>query len=216
MLEVLKANWKLYAVLGVLAALLVMWGCWEMWGKPAPKVPEVYKPAIAQTDGSVVLEKKPDPGAVVKQQLPPGAKVERMASVTVQPRAATRVAVPVAQPASNPVAQVQGPFFNYSTAPCPPVTVDLSLVRMPDKTRRVIASSPDGAVVGGVDIPVDDAAPAPAPRLWAAGIAADPLRRIGGVFVDRDLGFLRLGVQVNQRELGGLPDQLWVKAGIRW
>lgn len=209
LLPVLKGNWKLYLALAVGLALLVAWGCWELW-KPTPRRPEVYHPAVAQSDGSVVLETKPDPTAKPKQVIPKGAKVERTASVTVQPTAT--ITPPV----------VHGGYYNYSSSqpvaatPCPPVTVDLSLVRMPDQSRRVVASSPDGAVVGGVDIPVEDAAPPPAPKLWAAGIAVDPLRRTGGVFVDRDLGFLRLGAQLNQRELGGLPDQLWIKAGIRW
>ena len=50
-------------------------------------------------------------------------------------------------------------------ADCPEpeaITIDLSLVR--DKTgRRVVASSPDGQVVGGLDIPILDPLPAPPP-----------------------------------------------------
>src|SRR5262249_11961117 len=37
---------------------------------------------------------------------------------------------------------------------CPPAEVDLSLIRSPDKTERVIASSPNGNILSGLDIPV--------------------------------------------------------------
>jgi hypothetical protein len=39
---------------------------------------------------------------------------------------------------------------------CPPAEVDLSLslLQESDKTERVVASSPNGAITGGLDIPV--------------------------------------------------------------
>jgi hypothetical protein len=52
---------------------------------------------------------------------------------------------------------------------CSPVDVDLSLVRMPDDTRRVFASSPNGTIVGGLDVPV---APAPTFRELRWGLQA--------------------------------------------
>ncbi len=196
--------------------LLVMTFCWWLWSPP-PRVAEVYKPEVKQTDGSVILEKKPDAQAKPKQILPPGAKVDRIASVTVQPRAVQHVRPAVAtQGGTDATAQPELPAAQAPAAPCPPITVDLSLVTMPDKSKRVVASSPDGEVISGVDIPVENADPPPAPKLWATGAVIDPFRRIFGAFVDRDIGFLRVGLQLNQRNEGELPTQAWVKAGIRF
>jgi hypothetical protein len=119
------------------------------WKIYSPKrIPEVAAPAEKQTDGSVVLEKAPDPKAKPKQLIPKGAKVERIVQVVVQPNA---VMPPTTGTSSGGEA---GPV---AATPCPPVTVDLTLVRLPDQTRRVIASSPDGRVTGGLDIPTEDA-----------------------------------------------------------
>ena len=223
MLERLKSNWKVAAALMVLLILIVMLGCWYLWA-PAPAVPEVYAPPAKQGDGSVVLEKKPDAKAKPKQVIPKGAKVERVVSVTVQPRAVQPVHTATSPaPQVNPLTSESNPQETapaapavVAAAPCPPVTVDLSLLILEDKTWRVIASSPDGEVVGGVDIPVQDAEPPPAPKLWAAGIVGDPFRKLGGVFVDRDVAFARLGLQVNQKNEGDFPNQVWIKAGIRF
>ena len=74
---------------------------------------------------------------------------------------------------------------------CPPVNLDLSLVRMPDETRRVIVSSKNGDVLDGIDIPVESAKPVSDSKKWA----------IGGVYysneaysarVERDIGPARL------------------------
>lgn len=208
-LPTLKPNWKLYAAGAALVAALVALLCWWLWA-PAPPKPETYKPAVKQSDGSVVLERKPDPAAQPKQIIPAGTKLERVESVTVRPHP---VVIPPPQTAVE-----QGPTTPQPAAEtqCPDVTVDLSLVRNGDGTRRVVASSPDGDVVGGVDIPVEAAAPPPKPKLWAAGAVADPLRRTWGAFVDRDIAFARVGVQVNQRSEGDMPNQLWVKVGARF
>lgn len=95
---------------------------------------ETPLPEVRQIDGSLVLERKPDPTAKPKHMIPKGATVSRIMSATIQPR-------------------------NDSELPnipelLKPVTVDMSLVVLPDQTMRVIASSPDGEVTGGIDIPV--------------------------------------------------------------
>lgn len=134
--------------------------------------------------------------------IPRGAKLEREMSVTVKPKAR--------------------PFDNKTSCPpCPPVTVDMSLVKMPDNTRRVIASSPDGDVVGGLDIPIEPGKP-PDEKKWAVGLTASVTSGMGfGVFVDRDMGPFRVGAEVNNIystnqgvRLGGI--QAVIKAGIRF
>lgn len=84
---------------------------------------------------------------------------------------------------------------------CPPVDIELALVRMPDKTRRVVASSPNGKILGGVDIPVESAAPAKVLR-WSAGATRDLLSGAWGGVVTRDVAFLRL-VAIGEPAQGG-------------
>lgn len=179
---------------------------WKLWTSPPPR-PEPYAPEIRQKDGSLVLERKPLPkGEAVKlvppPQMPAGATLERLASVTVQPRPITLPEIPGAT--------------RGSTVQCPPVKVDLALVRMPDQTRRVIASSPDGDVVGGVDIPIE---PAPAIRNFrnAAGVSFH-VQRTYGVWAERDWGPARLGAEVMQQRMpdGRITWNAGVRVGIRW
>lgn len=116
-----------------------------MIGRPAtPGKLDPPAAAVLQKDGSVILERKPNPEAAPQQQIPKGAKVERVVRVAVRPRAAATA------PTSGDGLQAKESLLSAS-----PVTVDLSLVRMPDQTRRVIASSPDGEIVGGMDMPVE-------------------------------------------------------------
>lgn len=151
-------------------------GYW--FGQPKP-VQETAAPAQHQADGSVILERRPDPQAKPKQQIPRKAKVERVAQVVVQPDA-----------------------FADAGKPCPPVTVDMSLIREPDGMRRVLASSPDGQVVGGLDIPVESAAPAAEPKRWAAGLSWAPISSTAGAWIERDVPVfsqvVRVGAEVNQ------------------
>src|SRR5690606_9812540 len=97
--------------------------------------PEVVTPAPEkrQNDGSLVLERAPDPSpSPPPHALPKGAIEERRVSVVVRPKASESASEPAEVPARE----------------CPPVRIDLSLIRDTDGGRRVIASSPDGKVIG--------------------------------------------------------------------
>lgn len=146
-------------------------------GQPDPVV-ETHAPEQRQADGSVVLERRPDVSAKPAQQIPKKAKLERVAQVTVQPDTGT------------------------AGEPCQPVSLDLSLVREEDGGRRLLASSPDGTIVGGVDVPVESAAPPAEPLRWAAGVSWSPIEETGGVWVERDIPLFskaaRLGLDVVQ------------------
>jgi hypothetical protein len=93
---------------------------WWMF-RPKPAVAEVNAPAIAQGDGSVVLQKEASPKAKARHALPSGARVLRVEEITVTPT-------------SNPEGRE--------------VHVDATLVETPDGQTRVVVSSPDGAVTG--------------------------------------------------------------------
>ena len=165
---------------------------WKM-NSPTPTKPETAAPAQIMIDGtSVMLERsQQNPLAAPKQVLPHSAKVERVVSVIVQP---TNTESPQAK--ENPR----------------PVTVDLSLIRTEDGTRRVVASSPDGEIVGGLDVPVE---PAPVKRVqkWTVtglvGYDVQRLHPVYGAMVSRTAGpFVVQG--------GFIGQTVFMGAGVRW
>lgn len=140
--------------------------------------PEPPAPEARQSDGSLILRRdasaKPD-----LPKLPAGSRATRHASVTVRP-------IPLeAAPAGCPV--------------CPDVRVDLTTVEQPDGSRRVVAASPDGSVIGGVDIPLEGRSVQTAKK-WAAGGYYSPLDKGFGGWVSRDLGPWVIGAQAGVAE----------------
>ena len=186
---------------GVMVGMAVGWKLW----KPKPPKIETYAAEITQKDGSKILEKKPQPEAKPAQEIPKGAKVERIVKVTVQPKLA-----PI------PMADQLTPAFGSPS----PVTVDLTLLRMPDNSARVIASSPDGTVISGVDIPVQPAAESKIFK-WQAGASWNPGDRTYGVWATRSSGPLVFGAHVFQDRMpvlagGGTKLQGQILIGVRF
>jgi hypothetical protein len=167
---------------------------WMLWRPKTPK-PEIYAQPMRQQDGSLVLERKPDAHAKPPHQIPHGAMVEDVVHVVVQPHASPVLSPPSASGASGE--EQKAPDSTPARPPCPPVHVDLTLVRMPDQSRRVVASSPDGVVIGGVDIPVETAVPQRVMK-WAVGPSWNPADRTFGAWIERDAGFLRIGADLYQ------------------
>lgn len=192
-------NWRMLisGISGFVAALMLGWILWSP-GKPSTEPPA---PAQRQTDGSLVLERTATTVAppVAPHVLPAGAKEERRVHVVVQPPRGV-VANQVQPVASSDHVADAGKMIEDS-CDCPPVQVDLSLVRMPDKGRRVVASSPTGTILSGLDIPIEPPTELVARRPWAAGITFSSGRHLGG-FIDRDLGPFRLGVEAFQAPTG--------------
>ena len=218
--ETTKGGILLSAVLtlGILFGLQIGWKLWHT--KPTV---EAYAPGQRQGDGSLVLERKPMPGAKPVQPIPAGAKVERIVQVVVERTRGARDAEMPPISGSAPVADA--PLLNYpqpmNPIMCPPVRVDLTLIRMPDQSRRVIASSPDGRVTGGVDIPVENEA-TPKELKWASGAVYGGTAwgdKTLGVFLDRDFSFLRMGVELTRNTYATQARQGWevrTKLGIRF
>lgn len=137
-----------------------------------PKPLETPAPAIVQSDGSQVLERKPDAGAKSPSIIPKGGKVERIIHGEIMPKAG-------------------------APENCPTCKFDLTLVRMPDDTQRVVLWSETGTVVGGLDVPV---APIDVKkrRTMAAGASHGTNEGAWGAWFDRDFGPLRTGIEVNK------------------
>jgi hypothetical protein len=127
---------------------------WWLYRPGAPKW-EPPAPAVRQSDGSLILQRKSDPTAKAPAQIPHGSKLLRVVRVEVQPK-------PTLVGDGNS-ATVDG----TNRLICPPAEVDLSLLRNPDKTERFVASSPDGRVISGIDIPVAPIPPIPKIPRWS-------------------------------------------------
>ncbi|MDQ7989004.1 MAG: hypothetical protein REI09_05150 [Candidatus Dactylopiibacterium sp.] len=198
---VMLPGWvRLAAPLAALAAVAL--GAYLLGVHASAPQPEVISPAVAQSqpDGSVVAARAPasSPAAAGKapHQIPRGAVEERRVSVTVKPHA----------PA--PGAGQSSPAEPAS------VRVDLSLIRQ-GEGRRVVASSPDGDIVGALDVPIEPAL-MPVSRPWAAGLSCEPsnCQRTPGAWVDRDLGRVRLGAEVLRQPDGRTAVR--ARAGWAW
>jgi hypothetical protein len=177
-------------------------------------VVEPPAPSIRHADGSLVLERKPDakpPSA--PHALPKGAKEERRVSVVVKPAKGHVVQTNEKDHFSEPGNMVTDRFPPIDSCDCPPVQVALSLVKMPDNTRHVVASSPNGQILSGIDIPIESPK-IPRTLRWAIGgtYSYDGAHRFGG-FIDRDLGPFRLGVETFQTQTGWTAQ---ARAGIRF
>jgi len=188
-----RVAWAASLVVALTTGLGMGWALWR------PKtIVEMPAPSIRQEDGSLVLEKKPDPSAKPAQIVPRNAVVERIVRVAVQPRGVSGAEIPIIPGSSG----MELPLLRSLQLP-QRVRVDLTLYRLPDGLRRVVASSPDGEIIEGasVDIPVEDAKPAPKVLKWCAGFVYGESSfgdRSVGVFVRRDIAFLQVGLEATK------------------
>lgn len=167
---------------------------WFLWRQPTPP-PETHAEEVHLPSGAVALEREPEAPVPVPlkqavRELDRKATLERAVRVTVVPK--------------TPVT---------STEPCPPVNLDIGLVKLPDQTRRVVVHSSDGDVLGGVDIPIQATERVQALK-WAAGALYVPHEESYGIFLDRDIGRLRVGAELVQSREHGVSGI--VRLGIRF
>jgi hypothetical protein len=210
-------RWRSWAIGAVVGLLCGLWFGWSFWHH----APVVEGEAIARTlpSGGTLVERDPHahvPKTVVQAAREAGGKLVRSVSLTVQPQAMS-VSTPSSEGGKPEVADIAigEPNRNSSAPPacsCAPVTIDLGLIRMPDETRRVVAMARGGEILSAIDIPIETAQPRVETH-WAAGVLYEPRRREYGAFLDRDLGPLRLGVQVERRDG---RTATWVRAGVRF
>lgn len=215
---------------GFAAGLFLGWGI----SRPAKAIKESSAPALRQADNSLVVRRADSATGKASHLLPSGSKEIRRVQVTVQPRRGVVVHVKQTEslqvacdahrewPDPLRIAEDSAKAWRQHGSPavdscdCPPVTVDLSLVRMPDKTRRVVASSPDGTVLTGVDIPLEVEREPRIPRWTLSAIALADFDGIHpGGMISRRVGPVVLGGGIystlDLRRPGGIT-----QLGITW
>ena len=141
--------------------------------------PENIEPApeVRQADDSLILPREPaSEPAPPPHTIPAGHVEERRISVQVQPDVSSR--------------QLQVD----NSCECKPVRVDLSLVRDTAGGRRVITSTPNGQILGGMDVPIVQTMLV-TPTKWSAGISYDPFDGTPGAWIERDYGRIRVGAE---------------------
>jgi len=186
-------GWTLRTKIEAAIAVALLVAAIAVWAfRPAKPVPEVVKamPQVEQKDGSVIAAETPPPADLPPppHMLPRGSHEERRTHVVVH--------------SSAPAASA-----------CPPVTVDLSLIRNADNTRRVVASSPDGTVLSATDIPIDPAPLPPPVKPWAAGLSYGTGHAVG-LWIERDIGKLRAGIDIERGPTGKADAR--VRLGVRF
>lgn len=161
----------------IIGSVVVAFACsYAFFGDKGKPVAEGYAPQ--QVIGStVVAERVPDANAKPKTELPKGGKVNRLAKLTVQ---------------ASPVADAK-----TGVATCPPIDVDLTLIDMPDSTKRFAASS-NGQIVKFIDIPVATAY-VPTEKKWGVGVSYNTEKK-SGIWVDHYSGSIVSGVALRKSE----------------
>lgn len=218
-------------LLGALLALGIAVGLgigWKLW-KPKPAPVETAAPPVRQKDGSQVLERRPMPAAEANRLvplpvIPKGGVVERRMQVVVQPNTGPGSSAPLSASGVSVPGETGAAAQTTAEVRSPPIRVDLALVRMPDQTRRVIASSPDGQVIGGVDIPEAPTRPEPKVLRWAGGLdyTVLPWGNVKSLVIQRTWGPLTVGAHAGLATIvppGGGQLQggaIGVTALIRW
>ena len=219
-------------IAGIIAALLLVGvglGYWSF--SHAPPVQQVYHPEERLSGGAVLAEVKPDANAKTEIPLRKGETLTRKISATVKVKLPT-VEISGGLTMESKVEQL-AQMVKASAPPeaveqakqeivaacvdreCPPVTVNVDLVREEDGQQRAIVTS-NGEILKTVDIPRENAAAPPKSKLWAAGAVFNPVRETAGVTVERDIGFMRVGVDLMQRDAGRFPTEPTIRALIRW
>ncbi len=152
--------------------------CWRAWFQPALPLDALPKPAAMQADGSLILQRSAPYLSPPKAPhlLPAGSKEERRISIAIKPKPLT-------------------------ANDCAPVHLDLSLVRGEDG-RRVVASSPDGEIISALDLPIAAEGMPTEPKRWAAGASYGVNQQAPGLWLERDLGRVRLGLDLNKADQG--------------
>ena len=119
-----------------------------------------------QDDSSIVLERAPSAPSPAPHEIPKGGKEERRIELIVKP---AKGIVGQIDSVKNFVKNSKDSIANDSCE-CPPVEIALSMVRMPDGSMRAVASSANGQVIGGLDMPILEPPQAALEKAWTGQV----------------------------------------------
>lgn len=142
-----------------------------------------------------LLAKEPDKNVKANMPLPKGAMLERVVKFTVKQK---KLPAKVQEGVESGKQQGMDDGISGDKSLdelCPPIDISLVLITDKDKQQRVEAHSSNGEIVGGIDIPVRDISIPKEPNKWAIG-ASYNTAKIKGIWVERDVGRIRLGAEV--------------------
>lgn len=176
-------------VVGILIGLAVGWRVWHP--EPRQAVIESAAPAAMLRNGVQEIARQPAapiPEAITAaaKEINPKAKVSRAISFDVKP-------LPIGPKPTDAVPTANN---NAVITPleCAPVHIDAGIVDLPDGSHRVVIKS-NGELSNAIDIP-GFLPPVVGDLKWAAGALYDVSGHSYGVFVDRDIRRLRIGVDM--------------------
>lgn len=195
----------LISALALLLTFALGWASSAHYNRPRP-VATKAQPQQRQADGSLIAARRPAP-LPSTQIIPPGDHPTARFQATLAPTRPVAKLSPgatLAATADAPVTAVSRGLIEQCLAllQCPAQTVDGTLATTRKGQLDLVLSSPQGQVQSAVLSPLLPPLVAPA-HPWAAGLifAGDAHY---GVFLDRDLGLLRLGVEAEQGRGGNI------------
>lgn len=151
-------------------------------------------------ENTKLLAKEPDKNAKADMPLPKGATLDRVVKFSVKQKTKPKQEGPQTPNVEGKIGGVSGetPLDEL----CPPIDISLALITDKDKQQRVEAHSSNGEIVGGIDIPVRDLTIPKEPNKWAIG-ASYNTAKIKGIWLERDLGRIRLGAEAQEVPMYG-------------
>jgi len=189
----------------ILASILLCLSClsgiyigYKMFDNKPEVVVQHSAGEVVVNPNTKILAKQPDKDAKADMPLPKGATLERMIKFSVRQKAKQTQEGDSSQ--STESRNVEGKVGGVSGETsldelCPPIDISLALILDKDQQQRVEAYSPNGDIVGGIDIPVRDITIPKEAKKWAVGMSYNTLE-VKGLWVERDVGRIRLGAEV--------------------
>lgn len=143
-------------------------------GKEQANSQESAAAQFQQDDSSIVLKRAPSAPSPAPHEIPKGGKEERRIELLVKPAKGVVSQIDsvknfVKNSTENSTENSKDSIANDSCE-CPPVEIALSMVRMPDGSMRAVASSANGQVIGGLDMPILEPPQAALERAWTGQV----------------------------------------------
>lgn len=123
-----------------------------------------------QDDSSIVLERAPSAPSPAPHEIPKGGKEERRIELIVKPAKGIVGQIDSVKNSTENSTENSKDSITNDSCECPPVEIALSMVRMPDGSMRAVASSANGQVIGGLDMPILEPPQAALEKAWTGQV----------------------------------------------